>query len=199
MTQQKKGFTLIELLVVIAIIGILSAIGLVALSGAREKARDAQRKSDIATMRTAMALYYDDHANTYPTTATAGVIEPVSGAVCGAGNNVQCNFQTAMSTSGKYVTTIPAAGGASTSGPDCTHADHYWYAADGTGGTANDASHFALVAQLEGAGCTISWIANQSVGGQVTNTSVGAFAAGSKCLGNGNPGDICNSNLPANI
>ena len=62
----KKGFTLIELLVVIAIIGILSAIGLVSLNGAREKARDAQRKSDIGSMRTALALYYDDNASTYP-------------------------------------------------------------------------------------------------------------------------------------
>lgn len=63
----KKGFTLIELLVVIAIIGILSAIGLVSLNGAREKARDAQRKSDLSAFRTALALYYDDNASTYPT------------------------------------------------------------------------------------------------------------------------------------
>ncbi len=58
--MQKKGFTLIELLVVIAIIGILSAIGLVSLNGAREKARDAQRKSDLSQIRTALVLYYDD-------------------------------------------------------------------------------------------------------------------------------------------
>ncbi|MFA6943842.1 MAG: type II secretion system protein [Patescibacteria group bacterium] len=66
MTNQKKGFTLIELLVVIAIIGILSAIGLVSLNGAREKARDAQRKSDLGQMNTALVLYFDDNNSTYP-------------------------------------------------------------------------------------------------------------------------------------
>lgn len=66
MQQTKKGFTLIELLVVIAIIGILSAIGLVSLNGAREKARDAQRKSDIAQIRTGLTLYNDENGF-YPT------------------------------------------------------------------------------------------------------------------------------------
>jgi len=64
--KMKKGFTLIELLVVIAIIGILSAIGLVSLNGAREKARDAQAKSDLGQMRTALTLFADDNGGTYP-------------------------------------------------------------------------------------------------------------------------------------
>jgi len=72
--MKKKGFTLIELLVVIAIIGILSTIGLVALNGAREKARDAQRQSDMAQYRTALALYYDDFSSRYPAQIGAATV-----------------------------------------------------------------------------------------------------------------------------
>jgi len=65
--MKNKGFTLIELLVVIAIIGILATIGLVALNGAREKARDATRKSDLSQIAAGLALYYDDYSPTaYP-------------------------------------------------------------------------------------------------------------------------------------
>ncbi|MDO8667510.1 MAG: prepilin-type N-terminal cleavage/methylation domain-containing protein [bacterium] len=60
-----NGFTLIELLVVISIIGILSSFAVVSLNNARNKARDALRKADMAQMRTALALYYDDN-NEYP-------------------------------------------------------------------------------------------------------------------------------------
>lgn len=82
MQQTKKGFTLIELLVVIAIIGILSAIGLVSLNGARERARDAQRKSDLAQIRTALALYYDDN-NAYPAAGTVPDTGVATGGLAG--------------------------------------------------------------------------------------------------------------------
>ncbi len=76
--MKRKGFTLIELLVVIAIIGILATIGLVALNGAREKARDATRKSDISQVKTALVLYADDNSNSYPS-AAAGAYSCVAG------------------------------------------------------------------------------------------------------------------------
>lgn len=64
----KKGFTLIELLVVIAIIGILASIVLVSLNDARLKGYDTQIKSDIAQIRNAMEMCYDDNSGSYGTT-----------------------------------------------------------------------------------------------------------------------------------
>jgi len=62
---QENGFTLIELLVVIAVIGLLSSIVLVSLQGARAKARDAKRISDIKQIQLALELFYNEYGH-YP-------------------------------------------------------------------------------------------------------------------------------------
>lgn len=61
----RRGFTLIELLIVIAIIGILAALGIVSLSGARSKATDTQLKNNCSNLTTALAQYFQDN-NNYP-------------------------------------------------------------------------------------------------------------------------------------
>ena len=63
--MKRKGFTLIELLVVIAIIGLLSTLAVTALGGARKKARDARRLSDVKQIQTSLELYYSDNSS-YP-------------------------------------------------------------------------------------------------------------------------------------
>jgi prepilin-type N-terminal cleavage/methylation domain-containing protein len=57
--NSKKGFTLLELLIVIAIIAILSVVLVLVLNPAEmlRKARDAQRISDLSTLKTALAIY----------------------------------------------------------------------------------------------------------------------------------------------
>jgi general secretion pathway protein G len=61
-----KGFTLIELLVVISLIGVLATLVIANMNSARERARDASRKSDLRNIQTALRLYYNDN-NSYPT------------------------------------------------------------------------------------------------------------------------------------
>ncbi len=68
-TAENAGFTLIELLVVIAIIGLLASVVLLALNGARAKARDAKRISDMTQMSSAMELYFNDQTS-YPTASS---------------------------------------------------------------------------------------------------------------------------------
>lgn len=63
--MENKGFTLIELLVVIFIIGTLTGIILPNYLGARQRARDTQRKQDLQEIKTALRLYYNDHQS-YP-------------------------------------------------------------------------------------------------------------------------------------
>lgn len=58
-----KGFTLIELLVVIAIVGILSAVVLASLGGARDKGNDGAIKLNLNTVRTQADLFYNTTGN----------------------------------------------------------------------------------------------------------------------------------------
>lgn len=65
--NKKSGFTLLELLIVIAIIAILSVALVLVLNPAEtlKKSRDAQRISDLSTIKTAIGLYMTSVSPTY--------------------------------------------------------------------------------------------------------------------------------------
>jgi len=69
-SKRSRGFTLIELLVVVAIIGILASIIMISVGRARGKARDARRKSDVASIQSAVEMLNDDTGK-YTVYATA--------------------------------------------------------------------------------------------------------------------------------
>lgn len=58
--SKQNGFTLIELLIVISIIGVLAALLMANFVGVRQRARDAQRKSDVRQIQASLELYRAD-------------------------------------------------------------------------------------------------------------------------------------------
>ena len=120
--SQKLGFTLIELLVVISIIGILSAIITANVSGIRERARDARRKSDLNEIKLALRMYHNDY-DTYPIHSSSNEIVG-----CGTTPPQACSWGMAFERDGNtYMNILPE-----DPLPDAyyeysqTDADNYW-------------------------------------------------------------------------
>ena len=125
MQLKRQGFTLIELLVVIAIIGILAGMVLVSMSGARERARDAKRQSDMRQLVSAQSMYSSD--------STGGTYYE----------------DAAMPTAiGTYLNPVPA--DPTTPAPTCPLADGaYGYCALDNSTTDGDEKYFCYYARLE--------------------------------------------------
>lgn len=81
----QQGFTLVELLIVIAIIGVLAALLMANFIGVRQRARDAQRKSDLKQIQSALELYRSD-IGSYPgcTSSSCNFPNTTNPKTCGA-------------------------------------------------------------------------------------------------------------------
>ncbi len=73
--SDEGGFTLIELLVVILIIGILAAIAIPSFLSQRQKAQDAEAKTDARTAQTAQETYFTNENKYTAVTADLKKVE----------------------------------------------------------------------------------------------------------------------------
>jgi general secretion pathway protein G len=98
-----NGFTLIELLVVVSLIGILATLVLANLNAARQRGRDAQRKSDLKSIQNGLQVYYNDFGK-YPDNNSSGEILG-----CGSGGTSTCTYGATWTADGNtYMQTLPA-------------------------------------------------------------------------------------------
>jgi len=113
MPAGRQGFTLIELLVVIGIIGMIVAIAVPNFLSARQRASDSKKKSEMAQLKSALRLYFNDY-NTYPASFNGGVgkLNYIQG--CGVGGTGQCpcsasiDFASGAACDGVYMKKFPS-------------------------------------------------------------------------------------------
>jgi len=135
--RASRGFTLLELLIVIAIIAILSVVLIILINPAEtlRKSRDAQRISDLGSIKTALGIYLTSTST--PVLSGAGVTDTLCTAT-GSFNSTTTNA-TAQAVNGTGW--IPVNLASLTSGApisnfplDPTNSGNlaYWYKCDGT-------------------------------------------------------------------
>jgi type IV pilus assembly protein PilA len=113
--RNAKGFTLIELLIVVVIIGILAAIAIPRFASTKEKAFDAEAKSDLRNAMSAQEAYFADN-QTYAAAMSSLAITTSTGVALGGGGSASGYTMTSKHGSSPKTWTIVVGSGTSTDG-----------------------------------------------------------------------------------
>ena len=174
-SKVRRGFTLIELLVVIAIIGILSAVVLASLNTARTKGNDASVKSNLDTIRTQSAIFYDTN-NGYSTcpsgTCTAVTASATTGSVAACAV-VGTMFKDDANIKAAIVAADKAAGGNGT--PSVT------YCANTVGSSSAGITTWAVATPLSAAAST-SWCVDSTGASKQEAVAASSAIVGVTCI-----------------
>lgn len=152
--SNSSGFTLIELLIVMVIIGILAGFGLGSFNSSQIKARDAQRKSDLKSITSALEIFYNDK----------GYYPSGSGTILGCGSSeTSCVWGSSFSGTGGtlYMAELPR---------DPSGGQTYYYLSNG-----DEYRVFARLENLKDESIPYAGDAPQSYTGTVCSSS------GSRC------------------
>jgi type IV pilus assembly protein PilA len=87
--RSQKGLTLIELMVVVAIIAIIAAVAITLYQDIQKKAKLAADQATVASLRSAVAIYYGKHNGVFPDAGTGatqieGLVTPAPSWQCSA-------------------------------------------------------------------------------------------------------------------
>ncbi len=106
LTKRESGFTLLEVLLVVAIIAILAGIVIIAINPGKNlgDTRNSQRQADVTTILNGVYQYSLDNNGSLPSGITTTATE---GCATGASSCTGLVDLTALTTSGKYLVSIP--------------------------------------------------------------------------------------------
>lgn len=139
--RKQLGFTLIELLVVISIIGVLTMLITMNFVGVRERGRDTKRKSDFKSIKTALAMYYNN-CGYYPDSNSGQIVGCGPALTCDTA--IACPWGSGWNLAGvDYIKLLPE-------DPSSTETDHVYYSYSRT-----DANNYTLTTLLENQSDTI--------------------------------------------
>ena len=126
MNKKANAYTIVELLIVIVVIAILAAVSVVAYMGIQVRARDTQRKQDVATIQRALELYYIDNGR-YPVSSCSSGCK-INGSWSTTSDGSWANLAAQLVP--KYISELPSDPRASTTtNPAISNGFNYDYAA----------------------------------------------------------------------